>query len=78
MERKEESYYQSLYEVAVALNSARAAESVLRSIVESVAKAMGAKGCSLMLLTPDSKLLLHTAACGLSDWVCQEGTGVSR
>jgi GAF domain-containing protein len=38
-----------------------------------VAHALGAKGCSLILLTPDRKLLLHTAACGLSDWYIQKG-----
>ena len=73
MEKTEGNYYQSLYEVAAAVNSARAPEGVLRSIVESVAKAMGAKGCSLMLLTPDRKLLLHTAAYGLSDWYVRKG-----
>ena len=73
MEKTENSYYQSLYEVAAALNSARTPESVLRSIVEMTAQAMGAKGCSLMLLTPDRKLLLHTAAYGLSDWYVRKG-----
>jgi GAF domain-containing protein len=73
MEKTENSYYQSLYEVAAALNSARTPESVLRSIVEMTAQAMGAKGCSLMLLTPDRKLLLHTVAYGLSDWYVRKG-----
>jgi len=73
MEKTENSYYQSLYEVAAALNSAHTPESVLRSIVEMTAQAMGAKGCSLMLLTPDRKLLLHTAAYGLSDWYVRKG-----
>jgi GAF domain-containing protein len=62
-----ESYYQSLYEVAATLNSARTAGAILQSIVENVAKALRAKGCSLMLLSPDKKVLLHTAAYGLSD-----------
>ena len=73
MEKTENSYYQSLYEVAAALNSAHTPESVLRSIVEMTAQAMGAKGCSLMLLTPDRKLLLHTVAYGLSDWYVRKG-----
>jgi len=67
------SYYESLYEIAAAMNSIRIPEDVLRSIVENVAKAMEAKGCSLMLLTPDRKLLLHTAAYGLSDWYVRKG-----
>ena len=67
------SYYERLYEVASAVNSARNPESVLSSIVEMVAKALDAKGCSIMLLTPDRKNLLHTAAYGLSDWYIRKG-----
>jgi len=73
MEEQEERYYHSLYEIAAAVNSAGTPESVLRSIVESVAKALETKGCSLMLLTPDRKLLFHTAAHGLSDWYLRKG-----
>ena len=73
MEDTKETYYQSLFELAAALNSARAPEAVLQSIVEGVAKTMGAKGCSLMLLSPDRKVLLHTVAYGLSDWYVRKG-----
>jgi len=73
MEQIERKYYTSLYEVAVAVNSVRAPDAVLQSIVENVAKVLGAKGCSLMELTPDGKLLLHTAAYGLSDWYVRKG-----
>ena len=73
MEKTRETYYQSLFELAAALNSARAPETVLQSIVEGVAKAMRSKGCSLMLLSPDRKVLLHTVACGLSDWYVRKG-----
>ena len=73
MGKTEKSYYETLYEAAAILNSARAPEAVLRSIVESVAMALEAKGCSLMLLTPDRKLLLHTVAYGLSDWYVRKG-----
>ena len=57
MEKAERNYYQSLYEIAAAVNSTRAPEAILNYIVENVAKVLGAKGCSLMLLTPDRKLL---------------------
>ena len=67
------SYYESLYEIASEINSARTPESVLGSIVEMVAEALGAKACSIMLLTPDRKQLLHTAAYGLSDWYIRKG-----
>ncbi len=70
------SLYQSLYEVAATLNSARAAEVILQSIVENVAKALRARGCSLMLLSPNKKVLIHTAAYGLSDWYMKKG-GIS-
>lgn len=73
MEKTEHDYYQSLYEVAAAINSARAPDNVLHSLAEHVAKAMGAKGCSLMLLTPDREHLLHTASYGLSDWYVRKG-----
>jgi len=70
---KSDKYYQNLYELAATLNSARSPDDILRSIVENVARAMNAKGCSLMLLTPDKKVLLHTAAHGLSDWFVRKG-----
>ena len=73
MERTEENYYQSLYEIAAALNSTRAPEDIPQSIVESLAKAVAAKGCSLMLLTPDKKTLVHNVAYGLSDWYVRKG-----
>jgi GAF domain-containing protein len=73
MDKIVERYYQELYEVAAVLNSARDPQAVLHAIVALVAKAVGAKGCSLMLLTPDRKVLLHTAAYGLSDWYVRKG-----
>ena len=73
MEGIEKTYYQSLYRLAATLNSARSAEGILRSIVEDVTKAMDAKGCSLLLLTPDKKALLRIAAYGLSDWYVRKG-----
>lgn len=74
MKRKiKRSYYETLYEVAVAVNSARTPESVLGSIVENVARALGAKGCSILLLTPDREHLCHTAAYGLSDQYIRKG-----
>jgi GAF domain-containing protein len=73
METKKETYYESLYELAATLNSSRAPEAVLHLLVEGVAKAVEAKGCSLMLLSPDRKVLLHTVAYGLSDGYVRKG-----
>ncbi len=68
----ESDYYSSLYEVAAAVNSAGTPETVLRSLVAKTSTAMGAKGCALMILTPDERLI-HAAACGLSDWYIKKG-----
>jgi len=73
MGKNKENYYSSLFELAATLNSARAPNSILQSIVEGVTKGMEAKGCSLMLLSPDRKALLHTVAYGLSDYYVRKG-----
>lgn len=73
MANRKEKYYRSLYEIAAVVNSAHTPESVLDAIAKTVSEALNAKGCSLMLLTPDRKGLLHTAACGLSDWYVRKG-----
>ena len=66
-------YYHELYNLVATLNSSRSPANIIQSIVEGVARAMKAKGCSLMLLTPDRQILLHTAAYGLSDWFVRKG-----
>lgn len=73
MKKTEKNYYESLYQVTAVLNSEREPMALLQSIVESVAKAIGAKACSLMPLTPDREVLLHTVAYGLSDWYLRKG-----
>lgn len=70
---KPPDYYKALYQIAVEVTSRTDTAGVLDSIVQSTAAAMGAKGCSLMLLSPDRKHLLHTAACGLSDSYIKKG-----
>jgi GAF domain-containing protein len=67
MRKGKESYYHELYELAAALNSAHATETILHSMVEGVARATSAKGCSLLLLMPDRKVLRHTVSYGLSE-----------
>jgi GAF domain-containing protein len=73
MPKNKEDYYQSLYELAETLNSSHVSKDILQSMVEGVAKAMEAKACSLMLFSPDRKVLLHTVAYGLSDWYVRKG-----
>ena len=67
------SYHESLYEVTTAVTSARDPEAILLAIVEKVTQYMEAKGCTLMLLTWDRKLLLHTVDWGLSDSYIKKG-----
>lgn len=69
----ENTYYENLFRLVSTLNSARSPESILQSIVEKTATAMQAKGCSLLLLTPDKKTLLRIAAHGLSSWYVRMG-----
>lgn len=73
MEMKEAPFYRALYEVAVTINSSLDPQDVLRSIPESTARALGAKGCSIMLLSPDRRELYHNSAYGLSDWYVRKG-----
>jgi len=65
--------YKALYDIAQELNSDLAPQEVLRTIVESIREAADAKGCSLMLLTADRQQLIHSVACGLSDWYVRKG-----
>lgn len=73
MTATEKYYYQSLFEIAAAINSTLTRDIVLQTIVEKITKTMWAKGCSVILLSPDKKELLHTAAYGLSDWYIKKG-----
>lgn len=74
MEGRELRYYNCLYEAAAAINSSLTPESVLAAIVENVTKSLDVKGCSIMLLTPDRKVLLHTAHHGLSKRYVRKGS----
>lgn len=65
--------YKILYEVAQKLNSGLSLDEILYTVVETLCGAAGAKGCSLMLLSADQKQLMHTVACGLSDWYVRKG-----
>lgn len=67
-------YPQVLFEVTKRISSSLSADEVLRAIVESTARAVGAKGCSLLLLSEDKKRLVHSATYGLSDRYVKKGT----
>jgi len=65
--------YKILHDIARKLNSNLASDEVLNTIVEDLCRAANAKGCSLMLLTPDKKQLMHTLAHGLSSYYVRKG-----
>ena len=66
-------YYEALFEVAKAINSSLRVDDVLKSITESTTKAMDAKGCGVLLLSPDKKKLWYGASHGLSEQYLQKG-----
>jgi len=73
MTGKSEERYQIFYSIAKELSSSLVTDEVLSSMVQSITKAIGAKGCSIMLLTPDKKWLIHTISYGLSDAYLKKG-----
>ncbi len=66
-------YEQVFFEVTKRISSSLSTDEVLKSIVESTARAVNAKGSSLLLLSPDKKQLVHSATYGLSDWFVKKG-----
>jgi len=73
MEGNVSKYYTAIYDVAKAMNSTLNVEEVLKTIVEGAATAASAKGCALMLLSPDRKSLRHSVSYGLSEWYLRKG-----
>ena len=67
------NYFHTIYQLAAEVNSARTPNDILYSLAEITTKGMGAKGCSLMILTSDGKQLIHTSSYGLSDWYVRKG-----
>jgi signal transduction histidine kinase len=59
--------YELLYEISKPVIEAAGVNNVLYSIVESTSKGTGAKGCSILTLSPDGKKLEHMVSYGLSD-----------
>jgi GAF domain-containing protein len=69
----EETYCRSVCEAAVVLSSTRSPKKQFGNLVERVAKTVGAKGCALMLFSPDKKRLFHINAYGLSERHIKKG-----
>jgi GAF domain-containing protein len=66
-------YYPGLYELALSLSSTHSSKEILRNLAEKVSKTIGAKGCALILLSPDKKQLFHITSYGLSDRHVKKG-----
>lgn len=66
-------YEQVFFEEAKRISSSLSTDEVLKAIVESTARAVNAKGSSLLLLSPDKKQLVHSTTYGLSDWFIKKG-----
>ena len=73
MSEKECAYYRTLYEVAKGINSSLEPVTVLRAIVEQVARALGAKACSIRLLDRQGRTLLASTSYGLSKGYLRKG-----
>jgi GAF domain-containing protein len=63
---RDPDYYHALYQVAKSINSTLSLEHVLDLIVESTAKALGAKACGLRLVNDTRERLEVGATYGLS------------
>lgn len=66
-------YFRTLYEIAKKLNSPLAVDEVLNAVVQCAAEGVGAKACSLLLLSRDRKQLVHTVSYGLSNRYLKKG-----
>ena len=73
MSEQECAYYQSLYEVAMCINSSLEPATVLHAIAEQAAKALTAKACSIRLLDRQGHTLLAGTSHGLSKGYLRKG-----
>src|SRR4030042_2851021 len=62
-----------LYEISRQVIAAAGVQNVLQAVVESIAKGTKAKGCSLLVLSPDGKKLYHRISYGISDDYVDKG-----
>jgi hypoxanthine phosphoribosyltransferase len=66
-------FNKALGEIAEALNSGLTASEKLRLLVRATGRALGVRGCSLMLLDAQKKRLFHVASHGLSERYLRKG-----
>jgi transcriptional regulator with GAF, ATPase, and Fis domain len=73
MKETGQDYCHDIYEIAIEINSDGTVQGTLHSVVEQVTRALNAKGCSIMLLSPNRKSLVHSISYGLSDAFIERG-----
>ncbi len=73
MSKQTVGFNKALSEIAEALNSGLTASEKLRLLVRAAARALGVKGCSILLLDSQRKRLVHTASHGLSERYLRKG-----
>ena len=73
MSKQTLGFNRSLSEIAEALNSSLTASEKLRLLVKATARALGVRGCSIMLLDSQRKRLVHAASHGLSERYLRKG-----
>jgi hypoxanthine phosphoribosyltransferase len=66
-------FNKALGDIAEAMNSEMTPSEKLQRLVRSTARALGVRGCSLMLLDAQKKRLFHTASRGLSERYLRKG-----
>jgi len=66
-------FSKSLGDMAGALNSSLSAAEKLDCLVQAASRALGVRGCSLLLLDARRKKLIHAATHGLSDRYVRAG-----
>ena len=73
MSKQTLGFNKALSEIAEALNSSLTASEKLRLLVKATARALGVRGCSIMLLDSQRKRLVHAASHGLSERYLRKG-----
>jgi len=73
MSKQTLGFNKALGDMAEALNSDITASEKLHLLVRAAARALGVRGCSLMLLDAQRMRLFHTASHGLSERYLRKG-----
>jgi len=73
MSKQTHGFNKALSDIAESFNSSLTASEKLRILVKATARALGVRGCSIMLLDAQRKRLVHAASHGLSERYLRKG-----